>query len=245
MIAAAGFSVLPDVCSGGKGEEVSSYQTRLAPFSREEREIYGVKMRQPYVVDVRSIQESMRSLKYQTKSFFWSEALPVFDSEQIRNLSPLIQKRLSVADASQKAIFRILGASGQPAIQGDAFISRKGLNWRFNLLNGVKRKVGDFNIFGGGWKIAGAQNFKYKTRKFFFFFNKKITNWVVSRDIRPISRLAIKPVSPSETGTVKNLPSLSSEEIENRLQVLKELKDENLIDDKDYESKRREILQSF
>ncbi len=238
---------MPGPCFGGKDKQIVPYEARVVPFSREEREKYGVKLRQPYIMDVRSIQESMRSLTYQTKSFFWSEARPVFDSEQIRNLSPLIQKQLSIADDSQKAIFRYLDDTGKPAIQGDAFIGKNGLNWRFILLNGIKRKVGDFNVFGGSWKISGAQNLKYKTKKVFFFFNKKITNWVVGKNIRPVSRLAIKPALPPGSPASDNdkAPSLSSDEVEKKLQVLKELKDENLIDDKDYEAKRREILNSF
>lgn len=114
-------------------------------------------------------------------------------------------------------------------------------------MNGSKRKIDDFSVMGESWKLVPLKGQWYKTKKPYKNLVQDITNWIVFRNIRPVSSRVIK-ILPQREKTPKErtfLPEATAVEIKKRLQVLEELKRDNMISEKEYQQKRKEILEGF
>jgi len=229
------FLFLPNLVYGKKSPgNALTFLVELAPLKRNEKEEFGLRVVHPYSTDLRSLQQSMYSLAYQTRNFTWSRKKHVFSPALIRKLSPLIKNEFAQAEATEKINFKIRDISGRTLIEGDTFLTQDGLNWRITSLAGNKRRVDEFNLFGGSWKLASLKGQNYKKKNFLFLFKKNITNWIVFHQKKTTAKLKLK-----------SLPAGLKPQVQKKLKFLKELKKEGLIDDKDYKTKKAEILEGL
>lgn len=219
----------------------------LASFEENEKERYKLKVVQPYSFDLKTIQKSMASLGFQGRAISWSGRRRVFRNSVIKSLGPMILKKFAQANSSQRIIFKVLSPLKKTLILGDTFLTPQGLHWRFTVINRSKRKIDDFSVMGDTWKLAPrkGQSYKKRKRKELNDLVQDMTNWVVFDKIRPAASRIIK--TPTSPASVKggHLPASPGLKIKERLRVLKELREEELINEEEYQSKRREILKDF
>ncbi len=99
---------------------------------------------------------------------------------------------------------------------------------------------------GEKWIMVLQENQIYKRKQKFNNTLKDITNWVVIKSIRPVPSKMVKKLPEIEKYS-KDKTSLPSNalDIKRRLRILEDLKREGLINEKEYQKKRMEILKSF
>ena len=225
----------------------SHYSVEIIPFSPEEKEKYQLKIIQPYSFDLTTIQKAMASLAYQEKIISWSRRKRVFSDSVIRPLSSLIVEKFSEADENHRLVFTIKKPSGRIVLQGDTFLTPKGMHWRFTVLNSTKRKIDDFSIMGDSWRLVPLKGQMYKTKQPYNNLVQDITGWIVFVKFRPEASRVVKVPPPikKEDPENKGTPSEVALEITKRLEILEILKKEGLINKAEYRMKRLEILKSF
>ena len=217
-----------------------------ALFQPQEKIKYGLDVVQPYAFELETIKKCMAKIAYQEREIAWSQKKRAFSDGAISRLSPGIVEQFTKADKNHRVVFKVTKPSGKILLQGDAFVTQKGLHWRFTVVNHSKRKIEDFSIMGDSWRLVSLKGQAYKTRQPHKNLIQDITNWIVFTKFNPVaSRILEVPVKEkADEGMGGSIPS-STEEIKHRLKILQELKQDGLVNDEEYESKRREILNSF
>jgi len=214
------------------------------PFQPKEKIKYNLDVVQPYSFELETIKKCMAGIAYQEREISWSRRKRVFSDAAVARLSPLIVEQFTKADKNHHVLFKITKPSGKIFLQGDAFVTKKGLHWRFTVINSSERKLEDFSIMGDIWRLVSLRGQTYKTRQSHKNLIQNITNWVIFTKFHPVaSRILKAPVR--ENADEKSGFSYSAEEIKRRLKILNELKQDGLVNDDEYESKRRKILNSF
>jgi len=214
----------------------------VAPFQPKEKVKYNLNVVQPYSFELETIKKCMAGIAYQKREISWSKKKRAFSDAAIARLSPLIVEQFTKADKNHRVLFKVTKPSGKIFLQGDAFVTTKGLHWRFTVVNYSKRKLEDFSIMGDSWRLVSLKSQAYKTRQPHKNLIQDITNWVIFTKFRPIASRVLK--APVKEKTDERFPS-STEEIKRRLKILNELKQDGLVNDEEYENKRRKILNSF
>jgi hypothetical protein len=218
----------------------SGLQVSLAPLIRGDKEKFGIQPAHPADLPLSTIKKNMAQLAYQKREFLWSKKKHVFTPDAIDLLAPRIREKLTQADSSTRITFQMKDAAGhQIVLRGDTFLTLEGLHWRITQLHDDSREIDEFNLFGGPWRLAPLKNQEYKESKKFLFFTGAMTNWIIAKKIE---------TQPSDI-RVKGQKDPAEKEtqalVQERLEMLKELKQEGLISDEDYHTKQREILEGF
>jgi hypothetical protein len=234
FIACLVFIQLAFACFANGAQPEYRVTSKIIPFAKGEKEKFKLKVIQPYQMKLASIKRSMARLAYQNKNFSWSNKKRVFPSTFIHQLAPQIVDQMSKAHDGQHVTYQIESYAGKILLRGDTFLTTKGLHWRITVLNGKRRKVSDFSITGESWKLTPLKDQAYETRRPFKNLVQDMTNWIVFQNIRPeqSKRLPV-PIQQNEKQSPK---------IMEKLQLLEELKEDGIIEDKEYEAKRKKLL---
>lgn len=210
----------------------------IAPLKDQEKKKYGLKMIQPYAFNLKTIQKVMQSLAYQERNVSWSSKKRVFSSEDIHTLAPKIKKQFTLASKNHRVIFQIKNPNGRTLLKGDTFLTKLGMHWRITMIKRSTRKIGDFSVMGDSWRLVPLTGQVYKTHERHKNLIQDITNWVLFNKFHPNPKRVLKePALPQHQDAPR-----SPAKVKERLKVLDELKREELINEKEYEEKRREIL---
>ncbi|KMP11243.1 hypothetical protein UR09_03920 [Candidatus Nitromaritima sp. SCGC AAA799-A02] len=236
------FLIFPGQADGDTGSsEDSRYSVHLALFDEEQAEKFKLKLIHPYSIESSTIEKCLASLVYQERGVAWSKNMRIFKKEAINHLAPLIAEQFARVDKSQRVVFKIRKSRRRFAIQGDTFLTPKGMHWRFTIINSSKRPLGDFSIMGASWRLVPLKGQSYKTQSPRKNLIQDITNWIVFNKFRPEPRRILPaPIQQKEKQPASQTPT--KESIMKRLKILESLRDEGLINEEEYRLKRKEIL---
>jgi hypothetical protein len=224
-------------CSSyAKPPQSSEYRitSKVTSFSQGEKKKFSLEVTHPYQMDLAIIKNSMAALAYQRKNFSWSDNKRVFASTFINRLAPQIVSHMAKAHDGQRITYQIVNLSGKILLRGDTFLTKAGLHWRITILNGKKRPIDDFSITGEFWKLAPRKNQAYKTIRPFKNLVQDMTNWIVIPKIRPQKSKRLPAPMQQD---VKQSPQIMK-----KLQLLEELRGDGILNDKEYEAKRKKLL---
>jgi hypothetical protein len=208
------------------------FTSKTIPFAKGEKEKFNLNVIQPYQIELSVIERSMASLAYQKKGFSWTNNRRVFASTFINRLAPQIAHQMSKANDGQRIAYQIENSAGKLLLRGDTFLTTAGLHWRVTVLNGKKRSVDGFSITGDSWKLSPLKDQAYKTRKPFKNLIQDMTNWIVFVNILPEKSKRL-PVQQNKK---------QSSKVMEKLQLLDELREDGIIEQNEYEEKRKQLL---
>jgi hypothetical protein len=224
-------------------------------------ELSDIRLR-PVQVSEGEIRQQLRSLVYEKLSLFGKKK-PVFTRDQINRIGRLIAKALNKSP-SNKIIYYELETSGG-ATEGNVFASKNVLNWRFSSIQGSQFNSRSFAGGGGSnWRMVPGSGQQYHaTRKLLGMEAKE--NWIESslstnsarrldeeqeyreparsRNYRKPRRASAEP-APKRRPT-RSQPSAQDAELEKKLHFLKGLYEKDLVDEEEYNRKRKELLDSY
>ncbi|MZH03494.1 MAG: SHOCT domain-containing protein [Nitrospinae bacterium] len=210
--------------------------------------INKIKLHHPLKISESDVRSHLESLIFEEQSLFGKKKY-VFNTEDIDRIARLLTKAFQHVP-SHKIIHYELETSGR-ITEGDIFASKGSIHWRFNSIKGMGISVRS-NRGNTKWKLAlqPGQRYHQTTN---LMGSRSQENWVITNLIpakmkaRPKQKAKGKTKAPSRA-PAKNTDSpakTSDPALEEKLQFLKDLHEKNLIDEKEYDQKRKELLDAY
>jgi hypothetical protein len=219
-------------------------------------EIANLKLR-PVQLSESQVRQQMRSIIYEEMNLFGKKK-PVFSREETNRFARLIAKGLSHSAPNKVVYFKIENREGTTA--GIIFASHRRVNWKFTKIQGGVFSTRSFTGWGGTrWRLVPGFSQQ------FYFVEKALgsvaqENWVTiplpknsERQARayqepepkqpPRKQRRVQNKHPIKQAPKRNKPS--DTELEKKLQFLKDLYDKNLVDEEEYNRKRKELLDNY
>jgi len=223
---------------------LKKYKVEILPLKKKIQKKYQLKLVHPYSFQLKTIQKSLVALKFKQKNIFNAKKGRIFNNDLVKRLAPLIQDKFSQVNSNQRVSFKIYNASRKLYLQGDTFLTSEGLNWRLTALQGIKWGIEDFSVSGEPWILVLQKGQAYKQRywKGSTQVAQDIVNWVIFENVLPTSSRKLPEPSPNPSPIKDKKSPRKHSDIKERLHLLKQLRKENVITEKEYLSKRREIL---
>ncbi len=223
------------------------------PQSEFESEIKGLRLDHPIEISKEQVTNHLLSLHYKELSLTGKRRY-VFSPDDVLEITPLVTKALSWMKADAILYYEVDTLRG--ITTGNIFRAKGKIHWRFMTIKGADfESSSSSGQRGSTWRLVprGGQSFKQSKK---IFGSKSHENWIVSdldlptkskRNLRSrSSRKSSRATSPKNVNSSPtNSSSADQDELEKRLQFLKDLRDKELIDDNEYERKRKELLDKF
>ena len=206
-------------------------------------EIQELILQHPLPITERQMVIHMVALTYENYSLL-GEAGPVFTKDDINKAKRLLTKALNKAHSQNIIGFEVESETG--TTKGELFASQGNLHWRFTEIQGVKYSLtrNQMARYGTAWRMVPKKGQKFHlTDK--LLGAKQWTNWLEAKINLPApSNLKVsrpKKKSSAKATVPKNNPS----ELEEKLKFLKYLHENQLIDKREYEQKRKDLLDQY
>ena len=222
-------------------------------------EIRELILQHPLSITERQMVFHMVALTYENYSLL-SKPGPVFTKDDINKMKRLLTKALTKAHSQNIIGFEVKSEDG--TTKGELFASQGNLHWRFYEIQGVKYSLtrNQMARYGTAWRIIPKKGQKFHmTDK--LLGAKQWTNWIEAAINLPApSNLKMSPRKKrySNPGTARSqqpssqpgrskptAPQKSTTDLEEKLKFLKHLHENQLIDKREYEQKRKDLLDQY
>jgi hypothetical protein len=213
-----------------------------------------IQLSHPLKMSESDVRSHLESLKFEELSLFGKEKY-VFLPEDIDRIAHLLTKALKHVP-NHKIIHYELETSGGTT-EGDIFASKKLIHWRFSSIKGMGFSLRSYTGWGNAnWRMVPQPGQKYHATTN-LIGSRDQENWVITQLVptktnkKPRQknyRLSKnKTKYPPKASVIEaNSPAkISAPTLEEKLQLIKDLHDKNLIDEKEYDQKRKELLDSY
>mgnify|MGYP004000694071 FL=1 len=222
-------------------------------------EIADIKLASVHVSEGEILRQ-LRSLQYEELALFGKKRA-VFTRKQANRIGGLIAKALNKSSRNKIIYYELDTPDG--ATEGNVFANGKVLNWRFSSIRGRVFSNRSFNGWGGSnWiLLPGSRQRYHVTGRLLGKVAKK--NWIKVplsrnsareleeekeyRDLtlsqKPRKQRRVRAEPSRKQAPTRNKPS--DIELEKKLQFLKDLYEKNLVDEEEYNQKRKELLDTF
>lgn len=204
----------------------------------------------PVEVTTEQVRNHLLSIFYQDISRPDQRPIPVFTIADVKKLATGLKAALNRVEDGDYIYFGFQAEKG--VTEGEIFSSVGKIHWRFLRVNGVDYSNHFLGTTKPTWRLvrrtSGQSIYKEKTGLI------KVTkeNWIIvdikmPKFTRKQKLRSRKPASTKRTPSKKqteilNVPTHQSGQIKEKLKSLKELYDNGLIDEQDYQKKKNEIL---
>ncbi|MFQ5674122.1 MAG: SHOCT domain-containing protein [Nitrospinales bacterium] len=230
----------------------------------EDSELKDTPIEHPAQITEEQIKNHLLSLRYEQLSIFGKKR-PVYTKKDVEKISRLLAKAFRRAPPGDIISYKVETSNGKT--EGETFFSDNKINWRFKTIRGLGFvNSSSSNIRGtlaGLWRLVPQSGQRLHVSDQ-LFGKKKWENWIeanlnlrpargmgsnkkgrtVKKRGRPEKRIAQPP--KKHRGNPSKQPSFNgSPELEEKLEFLKNLRRKELIDDKEFERKRKELLDRF
>lgn len=220
--------------------------------------IDALPLQHPLSIVEEQIGVHMAALTYKNYSKT-DNARPVFSTEDIEKTKRLLTKALNKAHPHSIIGFEVVSKGG--STQGQLFANRGVLHWRFFKIRGVwfSKTRSQFEQYGTWKMVPGNGQWFHKAGK--PRGNLKWTNWIeaninlLAQENLKTSRSKTSPLNPGTAQTAPSpsqasppkttAPEKSPADLEEKLKFLKYLHENQLIDKREYEQKRKDLLNQY
>jgi hypothetical protein len=209
---------------------------------------HPLKMSEP---DVRS---HLESLMFEELSLFGKKKY-VFLPEDIDRIARLLTKALKHVP-SHKIVHYELETSGGTT-EGNIFASKELIHWQFSSIKGMGFSLRSYTGWGNAnWRMVPQSGQRYHATTN-IMGSRAQENWIIAKLVpsktnkRPkqknLRHSKNKTKSPSRAPVIEadSPAKISDPALEEKLQLLKDLHEKNLIDEKEYDQKRKELLDAY
>ncbi|MCZ6512779.1 MAG: SHOCT domain-containing protein [Nitrospinae bacterium] len=245
--------------SAGKQLNAKDFTLTYTDKAQAGRAISEITLDHPLTITERQMVFHLVALRYENYSLL-SKVHPVFTKEDIQKMKRLLTKALNKAHAQNIIGFEVESERG--TTQGELFASGGKLHWRLFEIRGVKYSLTHNQMarYGTAWRMVPRNGQKFHaTEK--LLGTKKWTNWIEAqidlpapanlKTARPDIQRAQSGGSPSEPPLAPMIPPKAATpqknpaDLEEKLKFLKHLYDKQLIDQPEYEKKRKDLLDQY
>ncbi len=236
------FIVLFSACGTFKEEKTYSKNGLTITYrslSRFGSEIQNYRVQHPINVSVELVNTHLLSL--------WHRQIdppgrpkPVFSQKDAEDLSPLLTKAFQKIKSNKYLHFEYKSPKGWT--EGDVFSSTDKIHWRLLKINGEVYSNDPLKLRKRTWKLVRTPGQKFQIIKT-DIDQKPLENWVVSDFQLPEPNLKDRFNSSSDSPPKPSREDISRKpELRNKLKILRELFEDGLINEKDYQNKKERLL---
>ena len=218
-----------------------------SPFSK-------IQLSHPLKMPESDVRSHLESLMFEELSLFGKKKY-VFLPEDIERIARLLTKALQHVPR-HKIIHYELETSGGTT-EGDVFASKKLIHWRFSSIKGMGFFLRSYTGWGNAnWIMAPQSGQRYHSTTNLMGSSAQ-ENWIIATLVPSKTSKRPKHKNPQYSKNKTNAPSrapaidadspakISDPALEEKLQFLKGLHEKNLIDEKEYDQKRKELLDAY
>lgn len=227
------------------------------PKSQVGSEVEKMRLNHPINISEEEFENHLYSLQYEELSLLGKKKY-VLSIETLEENTRLLTKAVNRMTPENILIFDMETPRG--STRGEVFAIEDKINFRFDAIKGIEFSGNSFaGVAGSAWRLVPMKGQRFQVVKKLLGSSSK-ENWIVAEMKLPnISRRLVKrkktenikaqnpkPISQSAPPPqpAKNQPSVDKN-LEKKLKFLKGLRKKNLIDDGEYEKKRKELLNSY
>ncbi len=245
--------------TGEKTLEVEDFKLGYTNKADGGPEVSELELQHPFKISENQLLRQMARLYYENYALLGEEGR-IFTKKDMLLMKRLLTKALNSARKENIITFDVNSDEGNTV--GILFASNGNLNWRFQEIRGVKYSLTRNRIarYGTAWRLVPKKGQRYHTSSK-LLGAKQETNWIVSRlgpikkRYRVIKKRSTSP-RPSESNSTKMAPSVKDSEtpssnptidpkLEEKLRFLKQLYQNQLIDEEEYQKKRKDLLDRY
>ncbi|MFQ5715595.1 MAG: hypothetical protein ACE5GQ_00680, partial [Nitrospinales bacterium] len=218
----------------------------------------------PAKIPEEKVRNHLLALRFEPLTILGKER-PVYTKKDVKRITRLIAKALQRAKENTLVSYEVETSDGKTV--GDVFLSDNKINWRFKKIRGLTYSNNDSPSARGGlaalWRLTPKKGqHLYVSKK--FLGSKVWDNWIVADLDLPQQktkgssgkkRTSKRGNSPdkdspgSRTNSHQDAAKAGSVDadpgLEEKLEFLKGLRRKKLIDDKEFQRKRRELLDKY
>jgi len=245
--------------SAGKKLTTEGFTLTYTDKAQAGAETKDVLLEHPLSITERQMLFHMVALTYENYSLL-GKARPVFTKDDINKTKRLLTKALTKAHSKNIIDFEVKSEEGRT--KGQLFASKGNLHWRFFEIQGVKYSLtrNEMARYGTAWRLVPKKGQKFHVTEKFLGTNQW-TNWIEAKINLPApSNLKTIPKNKkqlssgaSQSGPAKSksrrskptTPQKSTTDLEEKLKFLKHLHENQLIDKREYEQKRKDLLDQY
>ncbi len=246
-------------CATGPKEkklEVEGFTLMYKSHKSADSEVKKVNIEHPVKISVEAMTAQLLSLKYQELALF-GKRKAVFSVKDINSIARLLAKALDRSAPDKIVAFELEAAGGMT--KGQLFHANKRLHWRFTQISGrlfnlSNRGASGFRGKGTIWKLTPQNGQALKKTK--GVFSVTWDNWLVSslklpmtKGLQKRKKMFIKEkrkeVRSSQPPTQAPSEQKSDSVVEEKLNTLNDLKRKGLIDEEEYEKRKKAILDRY
>ncbi len=216
-------------------------------------EIGKKKLSHPVRISEAEFTNHLLSLRYEELSLLGNKKY-VFPLEGMAEMARLMTK--AVNRLTPDNILAFEQDTPQGTTTGEIFSVGDRLHFKFEKIKGSEFASSSFSGWGGStWRMAPVKGQGYYTVKKIIGSNT-YENWIVADQTLPqkarrLLRKRSRPKTPpAAMDSIPGPPPASdrngkNQDLEKKLQFLKELKEKQLIDEREFERKRKELLDTY
>ena len=211
-----------------------------------------MRLTHPLKISEPEVRGHLESFTYEELTLLGNKK-PVFLPQDIDRISRLLTKAIQHAPNHKIINYEVETPEGTTS--GEVFSSKKRIHWRFNSIKGMKytgrARTGWGNV---SWRIVPQSKQKYYTEKR-LLGTAPHENWVITGIAPAKTNRRVRQNSTGSTNrnrevSAKNPTSRPAAKtldpaLEKKLQLLKDLHEKKLIDDMEYDQKRKELLDTY
>ncbi len=245
--------------TGEKTLEVKDFKLGYTHKADGGPEVSEIELQHPFKISEKQLLRQMARLYYENYALLGEEGR-IFTKKDMLRMKRLLTKALNSARKENIITFDVNSEEGNTV--GILFASNGNLNWRFQEIRGVKYSLTRNRIarYGTAWRLVPKKGQKYHTTSK-LLGAKQETNWIISKlgptkkryrviKKRPASQVqdgsTSSPTSPTlkDSGTPSTSPTIDPK-LEEKLRFLKQLYQDQLIDEEEYQKKRKDLLDQY
>lgn len=212
-----------------------------------------LRLNHPIKISADDFRNHLYSLQYEELSLLGKKKYTISLTD-LKDTAEILTKAVNRMAPENILVFELETARGSTV--GEIFRTENNLNFRFRSIKGVEFSSASFGGGGGSsWRMLPVSGQRYRVTKKLLGTSTQ-ENWIVAKMVLPKvsrrlskeqgSKISKPPTSQMPTPSAPiNPPAGNNQDLEKKLQFLKDLRDKNLIDDGEYEMKRKELLDSF
>jgi hypothetical protein len=245
--------------SAGKTLTTENLKLTYIDKAQAGREIDKLDLEHPLSISERQVIYHMVALTYENYALL-GKARPVFTKDDIKKTNRLLTKALNKGHSQNIIGFKVESEEG--TTQGELFASKRNLHWRFFEIRGVRYSINQNSVKqqGNAWRLVPGNGQKFHVTDQ-LLGSKKWTNWIEAKVNLP-APANLKTARPrqkgSNPGTAQSAPPPSQPggstlttpgktqaDLEEKLKFLKYLYENQLIDEQEYQKKRKDLLDQY
>lgn len=219
----------------------------VRPIKKSDSVLSGKRLNHPVAVGSEEMIEILQNLYFSRKlPVLWANPERIFDDRTVDLTAEHFRRKL--LEVGPREIVRFTLNTSQGRTTGDVFALNGALNWRFSVIKGedylmnyLAPEQEDSGEILVNWKLAPQKKQDYFYKKTAIGLKFKQDTWIT---------VPLKSLKRAKPERERSRPAQEAETVEDlgmkaKLRLLKELREENLISEEDYQQKVKDLLGEF